>query len=123
MAEVKSYQDIHERIYQVILKVMTMIRMIPKTAENLVIINQLSRSVTSMGANDQEADGAESKGDFIHKYSIVRKESKESAYWIRLLGDLNPRLRTESDNLIREIDEISRIVSAIIHKTKQRFRI
>ena len=122
MNEEKPYQNIHERIYQVILKVLLMMRGVPKTADNLIIINQLSRSITSMGANDQEADGAESKSDFIHKYSIARKEAKESSYWIRLLGDLNPRLKQDTDSLIVEIDEISRIISAIIHKTKQRIK-
>lgn len=123
MNEEKPHQNIHERIYQVILKVLLMMRGVPKTADNLVIINQLSRSITSMGANDQEADGAESKSDFIHKYSIARKEAKESSYWIRLLGDLNPRLKQDTDSLVMEIDEISRIISAIIHKTKQRIKI
>lgn len=123
MNEEKPHQNIHERIYQVILKVLLMMRGVPKTADNLVIINQLSRSITSMGANDQEADGAESKSDFIHKYSVARKEAKESSYWIRLLGDLNPRLKQDTDSLVMEIDEISRIISAIIHKTKQRIKI
>jgi four helix bundle protein len=69
-----------------------------------------------MGANDQEADGTDTRKDFIHTYVIVRKESKETKYWIRLIGDLNIRLKTEADELIREIQEIINIISAIIRK-------
>ena len=112
----KSPFDIHERIYLLVLRVLKLIRIIPKTPENLVIIQQLSRSITSMGANDQEADGTDTRKDFIHTYVIVRKESKETKYWIRLIGDLNIRLKTEADELIREIQEIINIISAIIRK-------
>lgn len=72
-----------------------------------------------MGANDQEADGANTKKDFISKYSIVRKETKETIYWLRILSDLNPRLKAEGLELMQEGLEIARIVSAIIYKTSK----
>lgn len=43
-----------------------------------MIDKQIVKSATSMGANDQEADGLQSKKDFIAKYSIVKKETKET---------------------------------------------
>jgi four helix bundle protein len=113
----KSIFDIHERIYLLVLRILKLIRITPKTPENLVIIQQLSRSITSMGANDQEADGTDTRRDFIHTYVIVRKESKETKYWIRLIGDLNTGLKIETDELICEIQEIVNIVSAIIRKS------
>jgi len=48
----------------------------PKTTENIPVISQVSSSLTSIGANDQEADATTSKKDFIAKYAIVRKETK-----------------------------------------------
>lgn len=42
---------------------------------------------TSIGANVEEAIGAQSKSDFIHKISIAYKESRETSYWIRLFKD------------------------------------
>jgi len=42
---------------------------------------QLARSATSAGANYEEACGAESRADFIHKLQIVLKELRESLYW------------------------------------------
>lgn len=111
--------DIHERIYQFILKTLHFISKVPKSYTNLQIIGQLIRSVTSMGANDQEANGTFTKADFIHCYTTVRKEGNESIFWIRLLGDCNSPLVNEAKELLKEGDEIVRIVTAIIFSTKK----
>lgn len=113
-------RDIHERIYKFVLAVIQFIRKIPNTPENLIIIGQLAKSSTSMGANDQEADGTNTKRDFISKYSIVRKETKESAYWLRMLSDLNPKFSDEGEALMEEAIEIAKIVSTIIYKTSNK---
>ncbi len=49
------------------------------------VAGQLFRSGTSAGANYEEACGAESRADFIHKLQIVLKELRESHYWLRLI--------------------------------------
>jgi len=51
---------------------------------NLLVV-QLFRSVSSVGANYEEACGAQSRKDFIHKLSISFKELRETRFWIRLL--------------------------------------
>ncbi len=56
-----------------------------KTASSRYIANQLMRSCASSGANYEEACGAESKADFIHKMQLVLKELRESLYWLRLI--------------------------------------
>jgi four helix bundle protein len=73
----KSY-DIHKRIYDFIVRVIKLVNLLPRNQANQVIIGQILRSVTSMGANDQEADGTLTKKDFTHCYPIVRKEGKET---------------------------------------------
>lgn len=50
-----------------------------------VIINQITRSATSVGANIHEANYASSKADFINKFHIALKECIETEYWIELL--------------------------------------
>lgn len=120
MNEKDKTKDIHERIYQFILNVLRFVSAIPKTFTNQQIIGQLARSVTSMGANDQEANGTYTKADFTHCYTIVRKEGKETLFWIRLMGDLNPKMSYKSKELITEGDEIIRIVGAIIYNTRRR---
>lgn len=117
----KKPKDIHERIYEFVIAVLKYIRKLPKNGENLIIINQLARSVTSMGANDQEADGTNTKKDFVSKYAIVRKETKESSYWLRALADLNSNYSREGLYLRDEAIEIAKIVSTIIYKTSSKF--
>ena len=58
--------DIHERIFNFIVDVINFLNKLPKTSTNLIFIGQITRSVTSMGANDQEADGSSSTKDFLH---------------------------------------------------------
>ena len=113
-------KDIHDRIYLLVLNVLRFTKKIPKSIENQVLLQQLYRSVTSVGANDQEADGALTKADFIHCYTIVRKEAKESIYWIRLLVDTNKISSSEVEDIISESEEIVKIITTIIFKTRNR---
>lgn len=112
--------DIHERIYKFVVRVLILTKNLLKTPQNLILINQLTRSVTSMGANDQEADGTETIKDFIHCYTIVRKEGKETNYWLKLIADTNSSFTGRMKNLMQEGQEIVKIVSAIIINTKRR---
>ena len=51
-------------------------------ARKYVIARQIMRSGTSIGANSREAQGAESRADFIHKLKIAYKEAQETEYWL-----------------------------------------
>lgn len=120
MQNEEKIKDIHERIYQFVIRVIKLTKSLPRNSENLILINQIIRSATSMGANDQEADGTDSRKDFISKYSIVRKEGKETNYWLRLISDTNPDFKKRMGGLIQENKEIVMIVSTIILKTKKK---
>ncbi len=54
-----------------------------------VLINQLLRSGTSVGANIHEARYAQGTKDFISKFEIALKECNESEYWLELLYETN----------------------------------
>lgn len=59
------------------------------------LFNQLIKSGTSIGANIEEAIGAQSKKDFISKFSIAYKEARETLYWLRLMNEtqlLSPKI-------------------------------
>jgi len=109
--------DIHDRIFNFVIDGLKRIRYIPPTVENKIIVNQLVRSLTSAGANDQEADGVSSKRDFIHCYTVVRKELKETRYWFSILSALDEKLKLKFADLIKENDELIKIISSIISKT------
>jgi four helix bundle protein len=118
--QINQKNDIHKRIYDFVLRVIALTKVLDKSQHNIVIINQILRSATSMGANDQEADGSESRKDFIAKYTIVKKEAKETNYWLQLVYDTNPTIQTKMIDLQKEGLEIVRVVSAIIISAKKK---
>ena len=87
-----------------------------KTAK--IIGDQFLRSATSVGANTEEAQCAESKADFVHKLRIAQKESRESHYWLRLLRATQLLDKERSEEIYKESDEILRILSKIIVNTR-----
>ncbi len=64
-------------------------RQLKQSGAESVLINQLLRSATSVGANIHEAQYAQGTKDFISKMEIALKECNESEYWLELLRDTN----------------------------------
>ena len=58
--------------------------------------SQIFRSGTSIGANIREAQNAESRADFIHKFKISAKEADELEYWLRLCKESNHYSKPET---------------------------
>jgi four helix bundle protein len=117
---VKTKYDIHERIYDFVVRVIKLVNSLPKTESNAVIIQQVLRCSTSIGANEQEADGTLTKKDFIHCYTIVRKEIKETNFWLRLIADTNPLIKTKMASIKKEGYELAAITSSIINNTRDK---
>jgi len=119
-----KYQSISNQkiknIDKFVISVLNLTKNLPKTRQNLILIDQITRSATSMGANDQEADGSLTRKDFIHNYVIVRKEGKETYYWLSVIGDTNPEFKSSLVDLLQEGKEIVKIVSSIVIKTKNK---
>ena len=81
-----------------------------------VISKQLLRSGTSIGANVHEAQNAESKLDFIHKFKIAAKEIEETKYWLILCRE--SKKYPDSKYLMERLLEIDKIVTKIIATSK-----
>ncbi|MBC8178450.1 MAG: four helix bundle protein [Desulfobacteraceae bacterium] len=112
--------DILERTIAYSLRIIRLYRDLEKDNVGRIIGKQLLRSGTSIGANVHEAQGGQSKADFIAKMSIANKEARESAYWIRLIkkAELVPENRIR--DLYDETDQIIRILSSILITAKKR---
>ena len=111
-------REIHDRIHKFVLLVLQLVKKIPRTTENLVLVKQLVRSATSIGANSLEADGSESKKEFIHRFSIAKREAKETLYWLQLIKETNVQL-ADVEVLEDEATQLIRIISKIIINTKK----
>ncbi len=91
-----------------------------KDGAGWVLGRQFLRSATSVGACIQEAQGSESRQDFIHKLGIAQKEARESLYWLRLLTESGLVVQKRLTPLIQETNELIAILTAIILKCKKR---
>lgn len=111
--------DIHERIFCFVTRGLKLLPFLPKTVEFRIITDQYTRALTSVGANDNEADGTSTTNDFIHVYTVVRKELKETRYWLRIIAELCPQLAPRLSCLIQENEELIKIISTIIGNTKK----
>ncbi len=98
--------DLEERTAIFAERIIDLVKTIPKNDVNSIIIIQLVKSATSVGANYCEADCAESKKDFEHKISISKKEAKEAKYWLRILRKTNHQQSNKIDNMIQEAREL-----------------
>jgi four helix bundle protein len=85
--------------------------------KEFVLSKQLLRSGTSIGANVEEATAAQSRRDFLSKMSIASKEARETKYWLRLLQE-SDLATIDLKSEIAHIDEIIRILTAIVKTTK-----
>ena len=109
--------DLRERTFLFARRILEIAGKLPRTPEGDVIRYQMVKAGTSVGANMEEADGAYSKRDFRNKVSISRKEAKETRFWLRLISGLYiPAEEIAGD--IQEAEELIRIMSSILEKTK-----
>ena len=119
MSSSKPVYDLEERTFQFAKRVRMYIRKLPKTTSNIEDAKQVARSSGSVGANYIEANEALSKKDFLMRIKICRKESKESAYFLRLIYETNPtEFEKEGLELADESNQLKKIFSSIIEKSE-----
>ncbi|MFM6976367.1 MAG: four helix bundle protein [Sphingobacteriaceae bacterium] len=87
---------------------------------HFVLSNQLLRSGTSIGANTREAQNAESKADFIHKFKIAAKEADETEYWLLLYREIGDKEAITI--LLNDLKIIQKIITKIISTSKNQLK-
>ncbi|MEI7662355.1 MAG: four helix bundle protein [Bacteroidota bacterium] len=109
---------IKERSYGFAVRIIKLTRELKLRKAEAVLINQILRSGTSIAANVEEAIAGISKAEFSMKLSIAYKEARETACWIRLLKDTGTISAGEYDSLNDDLEEILKILWAILWKTR-----
>ena len=104
--------EIKIRIYNWILKLIKLLKTLPNDPCTRIIIEQLLRSGTSIGANYIEAQAASSKKDFTNFIHHSLKSANESKFWLALLRDTNKTKFKEINQLLEELKEIANILGA-----------
>ncbi len=116
--EPRKPYDLEERTFEFAKKVALFCRTLKKTMTNYEYARQPLRSSASVGANYIEANEALGKRDFVMTIKTCRKESKESAYWLRLISQTNgEEPKQQASAFMKEAVELKKIFSAIVQKT------
>ena len=112
--------DLSERLLDFAAEIIKLVAPLNKTLVGRHIGGQLTRSGTSAGANYEEACGAESRADFVHKLQIVLKELRESCYWLRLIKKAGVIPDTDKNLLVllQEAKELTLIIAKSIVTAK-----
>jgi len=115
----KPVYDLEERTFQFAKAVRLFVKSLPKSIANIEDGKQLIKASGSVGGNYREANESLSKKDFVMRIKICRKEAKESAYWLRLIYETNNlKNAVEAQSLIQEANELKKIFSSILEKSK-----
>ena len=109
-----------ERTVAYSIRIVKLYRELERDSVGRIMGKHLLRSGTNIGANVHEAQSAQSRVDFIAKMYIGYKEARESAYWLRLIREVELIPPKRLGPLCDETDQMVRILSAILLTAKQR---
>ena len=115
----KSPTDIQRRTFEFAKRIVKLVDQLPRTLAATEIGRQMLRSGTSVGANVEEADAAESRSDFIHKMSIALKEARETRYWLAQIDTTLLPANPEVQALRQESTELTKILFTIIANARK----
>ena len=113
-------RDISERTYVFAVRIVRVVNAMPRTLAGAAIARQLIRSGTSVGANVHEARGSSSRKEYSRRMKIARSEAQETLYWLRLLGDSGLFPTRRLAELLKEADELVRILATIGKRTESK---
>lgn len=118
MKKEKTY-DLEERTASFGERIIELVKLLPDDRVNDVLVKQIVRSGTSVGANYMEADSAGTKKDFKYKIDLCRKEAKETQHWLRMIAKASPDKKENIRILWQEAHELTLIFSSIARSCKK----
>ncbi len=118
MTDTQKPFDIKKRCYQFSLTLIDFIKTAGNERIYFSLFDQLLRCGTSIGANVVEGGSGSSKKDVINYYHIALKSANETKYWLCLIRDSLVNDKDKINSLIKEADEISKIIASCIIKMK-----
>src|SRR4030043_819111 len=119
----KPKTELKYRCYYFSIEIIKFLGVLPEKRIYWVISDQILRSATSIGANIVEAKASSSKRDFVKFYEIALKSANETKYWLGLLRDSTQADKDKINSLLKEVEEISKMLgsSLLTLKNKNKF--
>ena len=102
------------------LGIIRLVESFPHTGSRGIMLRQLLRSGTSVGANYRAACRAKSVADMVAKLRIVEEECDEAIYWMELLKESGQIKAEEVADLLPEANQILAMIVASIKTLRRR---
>jgi four helix bundle protein len=118
MAASCSAESLKDRTKNLALQPIRFCRSLSRSQEGAIIVRQLLRSLTSVGANYRTVCRARSNADFVSKLGIVLEEADETLFWLELLVDSGIAHPEKTAPLLREANELVSIFVASLRTVK-----
>jgi four helix bundle protein len=109
---------IQEKTFKFAIRIIKLYKYLCENKKEYILSKQVLRSGTSIDANVKESINAQSRKDFISKFSIAQKEISETEYWIELLIATNYLEKNDGNVILKELHEIDQIIKSILITTK-----
>lgn len=109
---------VRDKSFDFAIRIVKLYQYLNSNKKEFVLSKQLLRSGTSIGAMIREAEHAESKNDFIHKFAIAQKEANEVVYWLELLKATDYLNEKEFDNIYVDAITILKLITSILKTSK-----
>jgi len=116
----KTDNIIQDKSFTFAIRIINVYKYLVSEKKEFVLSKQLLRAGTSIGANIEESIGGQSDKDFLSKISISYKEARETIYWLKLLLATDYLNEKEAQSLLRDAEEICKILSSILLTIKSR---
>jgi len=115
----KPLVPITDRTFAFAVRIVKLCRELSRNPVNRVLGGQLLKAGTSVGANVEESQAAQSKADFVSKSTIALKEARETNYWLRLIAATDEKIGPRIGDLVQESREIRDILGAIASRARR----
>ena len=103
------------------LAVLNLIEKLPNSMSTRVVINQIAKSATSVGANYRAVCRARSDKEFVAKLNIVLEEADECQFWLEIIQEMNwIKQASDLDLILKEASELVAIFVSTLKTVNNR---
>lgn len=116
-------KDLKNRTKQFTIGILNFAESLDYSIVKKVVVNQITKSGSSVGANYRSACRGRSDAEFLSKMNIVLEEADETLFWLEIIEEMNWKNNDELKRLLKEANELTAIFVTIIKNTKNRINI
>ena len=113
-----KHNIVSNKSFQFSLRILRLVPYLINRNLEYILLNQILKSGTLIGANVEEAIGGSSKNNIIYKLEIANREERETRYWLKLFKDWGILEGKLAISFIKDCDELIRILLSVIISTK-----